>query len=265
MATENTTQSGMGASTGTAQSGMNDAGSTGFGTTGNTGTTGTGAEGIGGMARNLATEAKQKAGEQVRSSVDKGRTRAADTLQEVARTLMGASEGEENPAAPYMNRAGEQVQRLAEYLRDSDVRQMVTGAEQFARRQPVLFLGAAFAVGVVAARFLKSTRPDGGRYGGDMGYGMEGYDRERSLASYREPSTGYSAGYGADYNSGDLTGGMTGGMTGAAGSGMSGMSGGTSGGLGGTLGGDENIDDTSWPNTGGTGTSSTDNGPSGRR
>jgi hypothetical protein len=236
---------------------------------GGTGSSGASGEGIGGMARKLASQAQEKAGEQVRSSVDKGRTRAADTLQEVARTLMQSNEGEENPAAPYLNRAGEQVQRVADYLRDADMRQMVTGAEQFARRQPVLFLGSAFAIGVIAARFLKSTRPETGRYGGDMGYGMDSgvYDRERALASYREPS-----GYGAGYSVGDLTGGMTGGMTGAAGSGMaggmsSGMSGGgTAGGLGGDMGGDENRDDASWPSTGGTGTgSSSDNGPSGRR
>jgi hypothetical protein len=257
MATENTTQSGMGASTGTAQSGMNYAGST--GNTGDAANTSAGAEGIGGMARNLASQAQQKAGEQVRSSVDKGRNRAADTLQEVARTLMQSGEGEENPAAPYMNRAGEQVQRVADYLRDSDVRQMVSGAEQFARRQPVLFLGTAFAIGVIAARFLKSTRQGGDRY--DSGYGMDDdsrYDRERSLASYRE------ADYNTGYSTGDLTGGMTSGMTGAAGSGMSGgMSGGISGGLGGDMGGDDTLDDASWPNS--TGGRSSDNGPTGGR
>src|SRR6478672_11000964 len=77
------------------------AGNTGTsGTTGATGATdGTGGntEGIAGMARNFASQAQQKAGEQVRSSLDKGRTRAVDTLQEVARTLKGANEGGDNP------------------------------------------------------------------------------------------------------------------------------------------------------------------------
>ena len=83
-------------------------------------------EGIGGMARNLANEAKNKAGEQVRTSLDKGRSRAADTLHEVARTLMGTGDQADNPAAPYMSRAGEQVQRAADYLQNADLRQMVT-------------------------------------------------------------------------------------------------------------------------------------------
>lgn len=247
---DNTTQSGIGASAGSAQTGVNNMGSTGGGNIGSDAGTGdNNAGGIGGMARNLASQAQQKAGEQVRSSVDKGRARAADTLQEVARTLMQANEGEDNPAAPYMNRAGEQVQRLAQYLQNSDMRQMVTQTEQFARRQPVLFLGTAFAIGVLAARFLKSTRDQTSGYG-DSGYGMdEGlYDRERSLSSYREPDS-YTAG------------GMGSGMSG-------GMAGGMSGGLGGDLAGDDSLDDdaTRWPNSvGGDLGTSTDFGSSGRR
>ena len=234
MAKENTTQSGTGATTGTTPTAMHTSEFSSGGNAGIGGNTGIGAdatdgaEGIGAMARNLAGQAQQKAGEQVRSTVDKGRSRAADTLQEVARTLMHTSEGDDNPAAPYMNRAGEQVQRVAEYLRNSDMRQMMTGAEQFARRQPALFLGSAFAIGVLAARFLKSTRPDGGPSGG-LGYGMDDgrYDRERSLASFREP-TGYMAD-GMDVD-------------------------------------DTTNDSVSWPNTlGDTGTSPTDIGPSGRR
>src|SRR5687767_11304214 len=76
--------SGMNAGGGTNAGGMNAGGA---GTEMNAGS-GQG-EGIGGMARNLANEAKTKAGEQVRTSLDKGRSRAADTLHEVARTLMG--------------------------------------------------------------------------------------------------------------------------------------------------------------------------------
>lgn len=157
-------------------------------------------ESIRGMARNLASQAQQKAGEQVRSSVDKGRNRAAETLTEVARTLMQSNEQGENPAGPYMNRAGEQVQRVAAYLQNTDLRQMVTHSEQFARRQPVLFLGSAFALGVLAARFLKSARPDSNR-SDDSGNGMNDrlYDRERSFSSYREP-TGYEAGTGGEDN-----------------------------------------------------------------
>ena len=157
-------------------------------------------ESIGGMARNLATQAQQKAGEQVRTSIDKGRNRAAGALQEVARTLMATDELNQNPAAPYMNRAGEEVRRVADYLQHTDLRQMVTHTEQLARRQPALFLGSAFAIGVLAARFLKSSRPDSGRTD-DGEYGH--HDRERSLAHYRETS-GYGTTAGNKLTSDDI-------------------------------------------------------------
>lgn len=162
------------------------------------GSTGSGSntEGIAGMARNFANQAQQKAGEQVRSSLDKGRTRAVDTLQEVARTLKQANEGGENPTGEYMGKAGDQVERFASFLQNTDPKQMMTQTEAFARRRPALFLGGAFALGVIAARFLKSgKRENGNDY--TMGYGaMSGdgrlLDRERSLSNYREPS-GFTA------------------------------------------------------------------------
>jgi hypothetical protein len=244
MDTENTTQFGStsspgspgGMNAGGANTDLNAGTNSGFNTGTNAGT-GQG-EGVRGMARNLATEAKQKAGEQVRSSLDKGRSRAADTLHEVARTLMGTSEQGDNPAAPYMTRAGEQVQRAADYLQNADLRQMVSSTEQFARRQPALFLGSAFAIGVLAARFLKSGRPDTPRYGeGEFGADRL-YDRERSLSSYREPS-GYSSG--------------TVGYTSAYSAGGAGLAG-----------GDTSEDDLDWPGNAGTSDTSSGIGPTGR-
>lgn len=242
MQTDNSTQFG---STSSSPGGMNAGANTGA-ATGNNTSMGQG-EGVRDMARNLANEAKQKAGEQVRSSLDKGRSRAADTLHEVARTLMNTGDQADNPAAPYMSRAGEQVRRAADYLQNADLQQMVTSTEQFARRQPALFLGSAFAIGVLAARFLKSTRPETGQYGDDSGSGRL-YDQERSLSSYREP-TGYSAG-GAGYGSGN--------------EGYSSGNAGYSSGNAGLGGGDMIDDDLDWPGNAGTSDSSSGIGPTGR-
>lgn len=142
----------------------------------------TGAHGLHDMARNFASQAQQKAGEQVRSTLDNTRSRAADTLHEVARTLRSTGSDDQSPTSGYMNRAGDQVQRVADYIQDSDVRRLMNDTEGFARRQPALFLGGAFALGILAARFLKST-PDGGTSVGD-GRSPQ-YDRERPLPSYQ--------------------------------------------------------------------------------
>jgi hypothetical protein len=40
---------------------------------------------------------------------------------------------------------------------------LIDDVEDFARREPAVFIGGAIAIGLVAARFLKSSRRSGGR------------------------------------------------------------------------------------------------------
>jgi hypothetical protein len=49
------------------------------------------------------------------------------------------------------------VERLSGYLRSNSVSDMVSGVEEFARRQPAIFIGSACMLGLLAARFLKSS------------------------------------------------------------------------------------------------------------
>ena len=146
---------------------------------------------VGEKVRELATTAQSRAGEQVRTQLDTGKSRAATALRDVASSLHHPGELGEDTVSRYIRTAGDQVQRAADYLENKDVREVVTDVEQFARRQPALFLGGAFMVGLFAARVLKSSR-DAGRPG-DREHRDRNlvHDRERSLASYREPSTEY--------------------------------------------------------------------------
>ena len=57
----------------------------------------------------------------------------------------------------YVDQAADQVERLSEYVRERDVVQIAGDVEKFARREPALFLGGAFVLGLCAARFLKSS------------------------------------------------------------------------------------------------------------
>ena len=91
-----------------------------------------------------------------------GRQEAASgQLSTVAQTFrqMGDQLRDQDQAdiAGYLDRATAQVERLADYLRDRDARELVGEAERFARREPALFLGGAFTLGLLAARFLKSS------------------------------------------------------------------------------------------------------------
>jgi hypothetical protein len=146
---------------------------------------------IGEKVREFAHTAQQQAGEQVRTQLDSGKTRAASALRDAAESIAHPNELGADAVNRYIRTASDQVRRAADYLENRDVRQMMSDAEGFARRQPAMFLGGAFMLGLVAARVLKSTR-QGGSYGMDSRLGSGSmYDRERSLNSFREPGSQY--------------------------------------------------------------------------
>ena len=105
-------------------------------------------------ASGLTEQAKDLVSQQVSQRAG----RSADDINEVARALRQTREQlGGNVAAPYVDKAAQQLERLSSFLRTADANQVVRGVESFARREPLLFLGGAFVLGIVAARFLKSS------------------------------------------------------------------------------------------------------------
>jgi hypothetical protein len=60
----------------------------------------------------------------------------------------------------YIERAAIQLDHAAHYLQTAEPDELVDRVENFARREPALFIGGAFALGLLGARFLKSSRRD---------------------------------------------------------------------------------------------------------
>jgi hypothetical protein len=58
--------------------------------------------------------------------------------------------------------AADQMRHFSDQLRQKDVRELLSDVERFAQRQPTVFLGGAFALGLLGARFLKSSSPTSG-------------------------------------------------------------------------------------------------------
>jgi len=84
--------------------------------------------------------------------------RSAGELGNVASALRRSSQDlDGSPAAHYVNKAADQIDRVARYVRTANLDDMRRTAESFARREPLLFLGGAFALGMIGARFLKSS------------------------------------------------------------------------------------------------------------
>ena len=97
-----------------------------------------------------------------RTSLSGGLATVADSVRQVSDNL-GSSQtdsGLAEAAAKYTNTAAQKIESVAGYFENKGVREMARDLEGFARRNPALFLGAAFGLGVLVARFLKSTPPE---------------------------------------------------------------------------------------------------------
>ena len=112
-------------------------------------------------------EAGERAGHLVERSAeigfqqaDRGLDQAVDGIETVADSIRRVStdmETEQPQMAELASTAADQAEAVARYLRETDVRQLIGTVEDFARRQPLVFLGGAFLVGVAASRFIKAA------------------------------------------------------------------------------------------------------------
>ena len=112
-------------------------------------------------AQRLVSTAQERAVETVQARFDAGKTRAADSLSSVAQSLRSTTQNfqtSQDGIGRYINEAADRVDNLAHYLQDREMNEIVDQVEDFARRQPIAFLGGAFALGVLGARFLKSSQ-----------------------------------------------------------------------------------------------------------
>lgn len=127
-------------------------------------------------AKDIYNQAKDSAGkvygiatEKAASKIDEQKTNLAQGLSSVADTIRGLGDnlgGAEQPngiadaAAKYSSTVADKVEQFSGYLDKKDLRELMRDTEEFAHRNPLLFLGGAFALGVLAARFLKSSSPN---------------------------------------------------------------------------------------------------------
>lgn len=113
---------------------------------------------LGDAALDLANSAKDK----VEAAVTQRKSLSADYIGSFAQAA-GRAANEFNhdlpQAAQYIRQAAEQIQGVADTVRERDVRELVGEVQDFARRQPTLFFGGAVVLGFAALRFLKSTPP----------------------------------------------------------------------------------------------------------
>lgn len=131
------------------------------------------------------------------SQLNTQKNKATDGIGSVAQAVRQGTQQlkdqQHDVIARYVEDAASRIDRFANSLRERDVNDLLSDAQRFARRNPALFISSAFAVGLVAARFFKSSRPEGN--GRPSGYGdwRERTDMNTGAAS----RAGYGSGWGA--------------------------------------------------------------------
>lgn len=144
----------------------------GMAATGSSGGGGGGSAAGAAVARSIYDQAKETAGqayevaaekattklEEQKSNISDGLASIAGSVRQVSDNLRGpdVQDGISKVAAEYSQTAAQKIENVANYFEKKNVREMYGDLQSFARRNPAAFVGGAFVLGVLAARFLKS-------------------------------------------------------------------------------------------------------------
>jgi gas vesicle protein len=114
------------------------------------------------QAANLTESAKDvasEASEKIRTTLQEQKAAGADYVGNVANIIRRTAyefDSDIPQAGHYIRKAASQIDNVAEAMRNRDMSEIVSNVQQFARKQPTAFFGAAVLVGFAAVRFLKS-------------------------------------------------------------------------------------------------------------
>jgi hypothetical protein len=139
------------------------------------------------QAKNTFQQARDRAG----SSLGESKGQFADQFGTIAEALRRTTEHlrseDQQRIAGLTETVARQVEQVADYLRNKDARAMRQDLENVARRQPALLIGGALVLGLIGARFLKSSERRGQRQFDRQRYGREG---SFGYTGYNQPYSG---------------------------------------------------------------------------
>jgi gas vesicle protein len=115
------------------------------------------------QAGNLTEQAKEvasDAGDKLLTAVSDQKAAGADYVGNVANIIRRTAyefDTDMPQAGHYIRKAAAQIENVSEAMRNKNMSAIVGNVQDFARRQPTAFFGAAVLLGFAAVRFLKSA------------------------------------------------------------------------------------------------------------
>jgi hypothetical protein len=112
-----------------------------------------------GSNESIVGRVRDRATEQLNTQKNKATEGLGSVAHAVRDTTQRLRDENHDTVARFVEQAADQIERFSSGLKNKDVGELVNDAQRLARRQPALFVGGAFAVGLLSARFLKSSSP----------------------------------------------------------------------------------------------------------
>ena len=130
----------------------------------------------------IVNQIKESATAQLTSQKDRGTDALGRVAEAVRASTQKLRDERHDTVASYVDKAADHIETWSRRLREKDVNELLSDVQRLARRNPAVFIGSAFALGLVGARFLKSSRQRN-----EHGYGHE--SRRTLYGSGPAPST----------------------------------------------------------------------------
>ena len=111
---------------------------------------------VGPLAEQVKDQASAVAQQQMTSAAE-GLDSAAGAVNAVGDRLR---ENHLVSLSQYTDLAAEQIEKLATWLRTTTPEEIAHDVEDFAKKQPAVFVAGALALGLIGVRFLRSTSQD---------------------------------------------------------------------------------------------------------
>jgi hypothetical protein len=107
-----------------------------------------------------AKDVASQATDQLKQTVESQKKASAEYVGSLADTMRRAArefDGDLPIAGVYIRKAASQIEGVSDSIKTGNFKDLVRGAQSFARRQPTAFLGLAVLAGFGVVRFLKSS------------------------------------------------------------------------------------------------------------
>ena len=109
----------------------------------------------------IMNKVQQQAGSQLNHQMETAATELSQVANAVRRIRENLPQEDLGPIArvvgDYGEKAANGLERLGNYIREQDPKQLLNDVQNFGRRQPALLLGGAFLLGFAGARLIRSS------------------------------------------------------------------------------------------------------------